>query len=531
MRGCVSAGMVAAITALGLSDTIDTIYGSSAGSVVGAYMVSRQVCLDVYVDILPASKEFFVCKKRMITNLASLGLGRILKNEGLSSTPPGMNISFVLDGILGDDHGLRPLDIDAFKENGQHQKLRVVSSCVDPQTGKLYSRCFGNDDFFHEDFAMVRADQKRKGIFACLQASMTVPGATGPPVELVRKSSIKNNATTLIENPLPCFDAFCFEPIPYRSAVEEGATHVVVLASRPEDFVPPTKPSIYETGIAPLYFNSHGQQKVSKFFAEGGQQYLYAEDLLLLEQAKQPTEDGVLVPPPEILYGVDRTNDINSNIRNREENWNRAHLYPLRVPKGYKELSTLEQDKDKVLEAVRDGFMTAFDALKDIVGLESYKGEDVAKLVFPSSDDDETPSPQESPSSQKTMVKPEKVILNTRMRVPGEPIPRYEISAPIEENSSNEEPPKRRRRRIFKRIRARGGGLFGRGSHRDRDTEEEVEETVEEDKLEEICFDFDEEEFSAAALLDCLPGFQDGKYSHLAKGLREQYLKEQQEQI
>ncbi len=187
MRGCVSAGMVAAITALGLSDTIDTIYGSSAGSVVGAYMVSRQMCMDVYVDILPASKQLFVCKKRMIANLVALGLGRMLGERGgdlqstlslkrrLSSTPPGMSIEFVLDGILGEKDGLRPLDINAFRENGKHQKLRVVSSCVDPNTGKLYSRCFGDEDFFSEDNTMVRTDQKREGIFACLQASMTVP--------------------------------------------------------------------------------------------------------------------------------------------------------------------------------------------------------------------------------------------------------------------------------------------------------------------------------------------------------------------
>ena len=153
-------------------------------------MVSRQMCMDVYVDILPASKELFVCKKRMIANLAALGLGRMLGESSsrrgdlestpslkkrLSRTSPGMSIEFVLDGILGEKDGLRPLDIDAFKENGKHQKLRVVSSCVDPNTGKLYSRCFGNEDFFSADNAMVRADQKREGIFACLQASMTVP--------------------------------------------------------------------------------------------------------------------------------------------------------------------------------------------------------------------------------------------------------------------------------------------------------------------------------------------------------------------
>ena len=39
MRGAVSAGMAAAIASLGLTDCFDKVYGSSAGSVIGAYMV------------------------------------------------------------------------------------------------------------------------------------------------------------------------------------------------------------------------------------------------------------------------------------------------------------------------------------------------------------------------------------------------------------------------------------------------------------------------------------------------------------
>ena len=39
MRGAVSAGMAAAIASLGLTNCFDSIYGSSAGSVIGAYMV------------------------------------------------------------------------------------------------------------------------------------------------------------------------------------------------------------------------------------------------------------------------------------------------------------------------------------------------------------------------------------------------------------------------------------------------------------------------------------------------------------
>lgn len=42
MRGCVSAGATAALNILGLDDTIDVVYGSSAGAMIGAYFISRQ---------------------------------------------------------------------------------------------------------------------------------------------------------------------------------------------------------------------------------------------------------------------------------------------------------------------------------------------------------------------------------------------------------------------------------------------------------------------------------------------------------
>jgi Patatin-like phospholipase len=190
MRGCVSAGMVAAIASLGLTDTIDRVYGSSAGSVVGAYLVSRQVCMDVYVDILPAAQKLFVCKKRMIKSLASslvdvlvsslrkenVNNKKASKEDAISPAQlnPGMNISFVLDGIMGKDHGIRPLDIETFRQNDAKQPLRVVSSTIDPETGRLYSKCWGSRDFFNVT-AVEKADGTRKGLFACLEASMTVP--------------------------------------------------------------------------------------------------------------------------------------------------------------------------------------------------------------------------------------------------------------------------------------------------------------------------------------------------------------------
>ncbi len=49
MRGCVSAGAVAALNFLGLNDAVDVVYGSSAGAMIGAYFVSRQYSgLNIY---------------------------------------------------------------------------------------------------------------------------------------------------------------------------------------------------------------------------------------------------------------------------------------------------------------------------------------------------------------------------------------------------------------------------------------------------------------------------------------------------
>jgi predicted acylesterase/phospholipase RssA len=421
MRGCVSAGMAAAIASLGLSDTFDKIYGSSAGSVVGSYAISRQMCVDVYVDILPAAKRLFVCKQRIVRGVAASFVEVVRKALGLESKAesstsrkqvPGMNISFVLDSIMGQDHGVRPLDLEKFEKNNAQQQLRIVSSSIDEE-GRLVSRCFGTEDFFGE-YMVKRADGIREGLFACLEASMTVPAATGPPVEILRHKT-SNPLDQNKNSSLPFFDAFCFEPLPYRSAVEEGATHVLVLASRPLGFQPATQPGVYERTLSPIYFYSHGQPKVARFFERGGQQYIYAEDILLLREAKKMLQDPIAVPPPKIMYGLDDGSHplVENLIREREEVWKKAHLLPVQVPPEKKELGTLEQDKDAVLEAVRGGFSVAFDMLAPIVGLQDISGEEASKLVFPNFDGGPV---------EEFVEDLDELILKTKVTVPGDSI-------------------------------------------------------------------------------------------------------------
>lgn len=411
MRGSVSAGMASAIAVLGLSDAFDTIYGSSAGSVVGAYMVSRQMCIDVYTDVLTTAKTKFVSKQRLASSLATNFIDhRVLNTTALSNfVSPAMNISYVLDSIMCPEKGLRPLDVETFKVNDQRQQLRVVTSTV--RDGKMETHCLGSrtGDFFDdvdnetgevlerattmvelEDRHDNRRGSKRResstlrhGLFACLETSMLVPCATGSPKPLLRNKDAHANITTR------CFDAFCFEPIPYRSAVAEGATHVLALKSRPDGSPIGTKPGLFEKYFAPTYFDSNDMPEVADYFENGGQQYVYTEDYLTLDEGKLATgPEGVLVPPQKILYGVERDEEAEGLIANRQD-WKRAHLYPLAVPEGKPELSVLSVDEDEVLEGVRHGFAAAFDILAPIANVQlnpHLNGERVSELLFSSAD-------------------------------------------------------------------------------------------------------------------------------------------------
>ncbi len=191
------------------------------------------------------------------------------------------------------------------------------------------------------------------------------------------------NITTL------CFDAFCYEPIPYRSAVQEGATHVLALKTRPNGKPIATKPGLFEKYFAPTHFVTHGMPEVSNFFENQGQQYIYVEDYYTLDEGKYHSSNvhkkGVLVPPQKLLYGVDCDEEAKNLVSNREA-WKRAHLFPIAVPEGKPELSALSVDQDEVLEGVRLGFAAAFDILAPIANIDLNEhlmnGERVAELLF-----------------------------------------------------------------------------------------------------------------------------------------------------
>lgn len=241
MRGCVAAGMGAALHHLNLTDCVDVVYGSSAGSLVGAYLLTRQVPLfggSIYYETLPTAGRAFIDLRNV---LRSLGLGAMRFTptglKELMSTrlgTPVLNLDFLLEEVV---QRRKPLDWEAFLAVQSTQPLRVVASDVTDERARTFGAAEGAFDSL-------------PGLVNCMRASMLLPGICGPVVPLRRPT----RATDAVPEYNSHADAMLFEPIPYRSAVAEGATHVLVLRTRPDGTNVVKKPSVFERLIAHRFF-------------------------------------------------------------------------------------------------------------------------------------------------------------------------------------------------------------------------------------------------------------------------------------
>lgn len=212
MRGCVSAGAAAALDFLGLNDAVDCVYGSSAGAMVGAYFVSRQVNgVQIYHDLLPSAGNRFIDKSRLLnaagvpTNalsprklrmfLANNTIHRLLKIEPAARRVPVaavvsrssvINLHFLLDKIMAE---MQSLDWSTFAANERLQPLHIVTTNVDDMTARVLTRSKGN---FHDLFSLLN----------CIRASMLVPGVTEPLMTLASAGNVppKTSSTLPLDN-------------------------------------------------------------------------------------------------------------------------------------------------------------------------------------------------------------------------------------------------------------------------------------------------------------------------------------------
>ena len=178
MRGVVSAGMTAALERLGFTDCFDLVVGSSAGALNAAALLAgvARPAAATYHTVL-ASRDF--------VNPARLLVGR-----------PALDVRFVLA------HASAELDPDRH-ERTITSPIALVCVALDVETAEPV-----------EFAGMATKDE----LWQVLLATTRMPWVGGDPVPI--------SGRRYLDGALTC-------PIPVANAVAAGATHVLVLQTRP----------------------------------------------------------------------------------------------------------------------------------------------------------------------------------------------------------------------------------------------------------------------------------------------------------
>ena len=176
MRGVISAGMALALDELGLIPAFDAIYGASAGAITGAWLVSRPDGLRGWAE--PEYARILIRRSALLRGRPVADVRALV--EDLYQTTYPMDFAAVLASPVE----LHPLATDA--ATGESTDLHPL--------------------------IRTPADLR-----LALRASAALPLLAGPAVSFAGRRF---------------YDAGVSESVPYRTAVTQGATHILVLRSR-----------------------------------------------------------------------------------------------------------------------------------------------------------------------------------------------------------------------------------------------------------------------------------------------------------
>lgn len=353
MRGCISAGMICAIHHLGLRDSVDVVYGSSAGSMIGAYFITNQLPWfgpEVYYDKLTTAGKEFIDTKRL---LRSLGFGLVdprLFRDVLtrrSNGKPVLNLPFLLKKTMQET---KALDWEAFVERQKVQPLKLVASALKSEKPLVMSMDDGHFSTFDE-------------LSDCMHASCLLPGIAGPVMNVKVENLTSEKPTFVLANNLkdpdyePLADALIYGPMPYEQAFEDGATHAIVIRSRPDGTDVTGKGGIFEKLIFRRFFLK--KNKLPKIFLRMSRHFhkkLYARNVIELNAKARSQRDYLDTSEP--------------------------HALTIALPPGSEEVTRLETGREAIFDGVRRGFARAYDALVEDPK-ERGRGELVARQYFP----------------------------------------------------------------------------------------------------------------------------------------------------
>ncbi|HEY1625537.1 MAG TPA: patatin-like phospholipase family protein [Streptosporangiaceae bacterium] len=194
MRGAISGGMALAVHELGFVPAFDAVYGSSAGTISGAWLLSS------YPEGLRgwADPEY---ARALIHRRAALRGKPIVEVETLIEEVYQTTFPLDYDSVLASAVEFHPMGTDAV--TGLSTDLRPL---------------------IHD----------AAGLRLAMRASAALPLLAGPAVELDGHRF---------------YDAGLSESIPYRTALAQGATHMLVLRSR-RDPVTTTRPTRSDLVVA-----------------------------------------------------------------------------------------------------------------------------------------------------------------------------------------------------------------------------------------------------------------------------------------
>ena len=363
MRGCVSAGMVTAISYLGLRESIDCIYGSSAGCLIGAYFSTNQLPWfgpEIYYDMLTFEGTGFIDGKRM---LRSLGLGladpRLIKDVVRRRFgKPVFNLDYLLNKVV---KVKKPLDWAKFLEMQETMPLHIVASGLKSEKSVCFSKANGNFDSIDT-------------LIECMWASMLLPGIAGPPVTISKGRNIEQGdgsasgggaaaaaagkKSKKSKDGEQFVDALVYEPIPYRSAINDGATHVLVLRTKPDGSNVLVKSSLFERMIMRRFWlRKLGLKRMFRWMSLQFHKKVYAED---------------------VIYLNDKTKETRGSFEIKE---GEPHVMAVAIPPGSPDVKRSETNRKEIFEGVKRGFAAAYDALVEDESLVG-KGKEVADEVF-----------------------------------------------------------------------------------------------------------------------------------------------------
>jgi predicted patatin/cPLA2 family phospholipase len=183
MRGTVSGGMALAVHELGLLDAVDAVYGSSAGAISGAWLLSSD----------PEGLRGWIVPEYART---------LIRRSNALRGRPVVDLRGLVEGLYRTDF---PMDFASVRRS----PVEFHPPATDAATG------------VSTDLRPLITDDP--ALRLALRASAALPVLAGGPVALGGRLF---------------YDAGLSESVPFRTALAQGATHVLVLRSRRAEDVP-----------------------------------------------------------------------------------------------------------------------------------------------------------------------------------------------------------------------------------------------------------------------------------------------------